>query len=89
MLFSAGPRCFGGTMFFKRFLLCAALAFMVSEARADDCQLKQYASLDLIVDDNQVLVPITLAGQPGGYFILDFDSVVSGLADTSVRMRCI
>jgi len=70
-------------VFFKRILLCAVLALTAGQAHADDCQLKQYASLDLIADDNQILVPVTLAGQPGGYFILDFDAVTSGIAESA------
>lgn len=67
----------------KRILLCAALALAAGQAHAEDCQLKQYASLDLIADDNRVLVPVTLGGQPGGYFELDFSAPVSGIADAA------
>ena len=74
----------GANMFTRKILLGAAFALTVAHASAaDNCQLKQYASLDLIVDDNQVLVPVTLGGQPGGYSILDFDAVMSGVAQSA------
>jgi hypothetical protein len=70
-------------MLSKKTLLGAALALIATQAAADDCQLKQYASLDLIVDNEKVLVPVTLGGRPGGYFILDFDAIVSGIAESA------
>lgn len=73
----------GDVVLFKRILLCAALALTAGQAHAADCQLKQLASLDAIVKDNEVLIPVTLSGQTGGYFVLDFNALVSGLADSS------
>jgi hypothetical protein len=68
---------------FKRILLCAALALAAGQAHAEDCKLKQFASLDAIVKDNEVLLPVTLGGQPGGYFVLDFNALVSGIGDAN------
>jgi hypothetical protein len=68
---------------FKRFLLCAALALTAGQAHAEDCKLKQLASLDVIVKDNDVLLPVTVGGQSGGYFILSFPALVSGISDAT------
>lgn len=60
-----------------------ALACLASGARAEDCRLKLVAALDAVVTDKGVMVPVTLGGQAGGYFMLDFGALVSGVADTA------
>jgi hypothetical protein len=58
-----------------------ALAMTATSARAEDCQMKLYASLDVVESDGGLIVPVTLQGQPGGYMTLDLDGIVSGVTE--------
>lgn len=64
---------------------CLALAFAANSARAEDCQLKQLASLDVVESGGGLIVPVTLQGQPGGYMTLDLDALVSGVSEDTAR----
>jgi hypothetical protein len=60
---------------------CLTLAMAATAARADDCQLKLFASLDVVESDGGLIVPVTLHGQPGGYMTLDLDGIISGVSE--------
>jgi hypothetical protein len=64
---------------------CLALALAAGSARAEDCQLKQFASLDVVESDGGLIVPVTLQGQPGGYMTLDLDGIVTGVTDAVAK----
>jgi hypothetical protein len=64
---------------------CLALALATASARAEDCQLKQFASLDVVESDGGLIVPVTLQGQPGGYMTLDLDGIVTGVTDAVAK----
>jgi hypothetical protein len=64
-----------------RLAACFALALTATSARAEDCQLKLFASLDVVESDGGLIVPVTLQGQPGGYMTLDLDGIVSGVTE--------
>lgn len=68
-------------MKFRSALACLAFALTATQAQAGDCQLKMFASLDVVENADGVIVPVTLQGQPGGYMTLDLNGVVSGVTE--------
>lgn len=64
-----------------RLAACLALALTATSARAEDCQLKLFASLDVVESNGEIIVPVTIQGQAGGYMTLDLDGIVSGVSE--------
>jgi hypothetical protein len=62
-------------------LACAVFALAGSAKAADNCQLKLIASLDTISSADGIMVPVTLQGQAGGYMLLGFDNIISGVSE--------
>ena len=72
-------------MKFHNALACLAFALGATSAQAGDCQLKMFASLDIVENADGVIVPVTLQGQPGGYMTLDLNGMVSGVTEATAR----
>jgi hypothetical protein len=71
-------------MFRKIAVLSIAAIAAATSARAE-CQLKQFASLDVVATDDGVIVPVTLEGKPGAYMTLDMAGIVSVISEASAR----
>lgn len=72
-------------MKFRSALACLAFALAATSAEAADCQLKMFASLDVVENADGVIVPVTLQGQPGGYMKLGLEDMLSAVSEETVR----
>jgi hypothetical protein len=72
-------------MKFRIAVACLAFALAATSAGADDCQLKMFASLDVVESGGGLIVPVTLQGQPGGYMTLDLDGIATGVTEDVAR----
>lgn len=70
-------------MNFKAVLFGVLLAAMTTAAIADECALKQLASLDVSIDANGISIPAALEGT-NGYFYVNPDYSTSELAQVAV-----
>jgi hypothetical protein len=70
---------------FRKIAACLAFVLTASAADAADCQLKQLASLDAIMTDDGVIVPVTLEGRTGGYMELGLSNGVSVVTEQTAR----
>jgi len=69
----------------RRISLCLALVLAATSARAGDCRLKQFASLDVLENKAGVIVPVAIQGQSGAYLQLELDDILSAVSDGVVR----
>jgi hypothetical protein len=65
--------------------LCLMLALAANSARAGDCRLKQFASLDVLENKAGAIVPVTIQGRSGAYLQLELDDIISAVSDEAVR----
>lgn len=72
-------------MAFEKIAACLVFVLTASAANAENCQLKQLASLEVIATDDGLIVPVTLENQTGGYMTLDLANSVSVLNEATVR----
>jgi hypothetical protein len=66
-------------------LACLALALAATPAEADDCQLKMFASLDVVESGGGLIVPVTLQGQSGSYMTLGLNEIATGVTEDVAR----
>lgn len=69
----------------RKVSLCLALALAATPARAGDCRLKQFASLDVLENKAGAIVPATIQGRSGAYLQLELNDIVSAVSDGVVR----